>query len=541
MIRNSPQVFAGGWKELQHSIMTENEISFSDLPHSHFFKPDGMILFITTTDVTPRIESHPLTTPWIVDSIAATGVKVFNITEDIDPRGITFSPDGTIMVIVGSDTDTLYSYVLPIPWDIESIVDAPTSLLIPSAGFVSECVFSRDGDFIFVTNGANVKSLPLPTNYDITSNVSFTIFSIGDVQGVAFKPEGDRMFASVDLITEIEEFNLSTPWDITTAVSTGDILDTSPNIPKSITVKPNGLEFFIVEKIVSKLVKYHLQDEWHVETGSRFSSTTTVPMGFPVSITWKPDGTRFYILNAQAVDVVLEFSVPFPFNLMDATQIFSFPVNPPETNPRGMFFHPDGSMFWIIGTGLDNIIQFNMTVPWDLSTAFDPSISASPAGLSPNPQGLFFGNRGLKVYITDSNDDVMEYNITTPYDLSTFISTPVFSLDISTNTLAPRDVVFHPNGTIMYIISLSLLTVSRYVLTTSWSISSAVFVDSLDVSIDANPQGLFIRNDDGKKLYMVGASANTVYTWDMKSDFNNAINVGGGELLATDAGELLVA
>jgi len=525
MMRNSaPQVFAGGWKELQHGIMTENEMSFGTLPKGHFIRPDGVILFTT---VGTTVESVPFSIPWIIDTPIPAFKKVFNVTEDSNPRGITFSPDGTIMVIVGRDTENLYSYVLPIPWDITSIVDVPTSLSLSVVFDAKGCEFSRDGDFIFVADvGGSIRSFLLPIPYDITSNVTSAISPfINEVGDMIFKPEGDMMYVVVEDDNDVREYILTTPYDITTAVFTELVLNTGPDNPTSVSAKANGMEFFVISKTPDVIMKFHLEDEWHIATGSRFQGTTTVPMGFPVSITWKPDGTKFYILNAQAVDEVLEFSVPFPFNLQNATQDFSFPINPPETNPRGMFFHPDGSMFWIMGTGLDDIIQFNLTTPWDLSTAFNPNISINPSGLSPNPQGLFFGKRGLKAYITDSNDDIMEYDMTTPYDITTLNITPVFSLDISTNTSAPRDVVFHPNGTIMYIISDTLDTVSRYVLTTSWDISSAVFVDSLDVSIDTGPQGLFIRNDDGKKLYMVGTAANTIYTWDMSLDFSIPVNM----------------
>ncbi len=541
MMRNSaPQVFAGGWKQMQHAIMTENEITFTSTPKGHHIKPDGMILF-TTVGLT--VESIGFGIPWIIDSIIPATLKVFNITEDTSPRGVTFSPDGTIMVIVGNTTKTLYSYILPVPFDITSIVDTPTSLFIPGVPTtVEQCVFSTIGDFIFVTNQSSVVSLPLPTPFDITSNVSFTEFTQGDVVGIAFKPEGDKMYLTQDTANEIREYDLPTLWNITTAVFTGDSLDTGSILPESITAKATGLEFFLMSISPDKFTKFHLEDEWHIETGSLFKNNEDISMVSGRAIQWAIDGSKFYILQAAGTDTIDEFSVPFPHNTTGAVLTGTFVLPAANgNNPTMMYLHPDGTRIFVMGTTVKRISQYNMSTAFDISTMSYSGIQTGLLSLS-NPHGMTFGMRGKKCYVVDNTDDVMEYDLGTAYDLTTFNVTELQKLDVEANSPNPGDIVMHPDDKSFFLISVTNMTISRYVMSEAGNITTGVFADELDISafVTAN-ESLAIRMDNGKMLFFVNTTTGVIFTLDMSLEFNNTLITELGEELITELGEPIVA
>lgn len=536
MTNNSIQVFKGGWEELQNGIITDNQSLISSSPKSEFIKPDGTAIFVTSGGI---VEKYLMSIPWDVNTIGSI-VDSFTITDDSDPHGIAFKPDGTKMIIVGINTSILYEYTLVIPWEPSSIVASPVTLSLSFTAL--ECTFSRDGDFVFVTSDSDVHSFPLPTPYDITSNVSTTFFApvlSGDVDGLAFKPEGDKMYLIDDLTNIVIEYDLSPVYDITSAIPSGNTLVFSTIEPASIFFRSNGLETFILDFQNSEIFRFHLDESWDISTASLFTNTFPVPgVTFPVSITWKPDGTTYFILDSETNDRIKQFSVPVPYNTNGSTLIATFVVTSIEANPRGMFFHLDGTRLWIFGTSNKRIHQINMSTPWDLSTATDPSIFSNVVS-STNPQGFTFLNNGSTVFFTDATDNVMSIPLTTPYDVTT-IGGETFTLDIIANSEDPRDVVVKPGDKFMYIISQLFNTVARYVLSTPGDLSTATFVDSLNVSATAI-QGLYIRLSDGKKLYALdGAGTLDIFTFDMTLEFNNTIITNFGDELITNAGEVLV-
>lgn len=281
---------------------------------------------------------------------------------------------------------------------------------------------------------------------------------------------------------------------------------------------------------------------WEQLQHAKLKESSDVIMGFPVDLTWKPDGTKFFVLNAIAADEILEFTTITPHSTVGATETGQFTITTLESNPRGMFVHLDGTRLWIIGTGVDKIIQINMSTAWDLDTAFDPSISIAPL---PNDsyRGIAFINKGLTVFLTERNDDeVREYTLTAPYDLTTFNTTAVNTLPVFTTSPNPEGIVVKTDGKMMYIISETNNTVDRYILPTPNSLAGAFFVDSLDLSITMaiSPQGIFIRENDGKLIHVVNGDDDMIYTFDMSLTENNSIITPLGEELTTEAGDNLV-
>ena len=283
---------------------------------------------------------------------------------------------------------------------------------------------------------------------------------------------------------------------------------------------------------------------WDQLIHAKLRDTSDMIMGFPVDVSWKLDGTKFMVLNASAADEILEFTALVPHSTIGATQTGQLSINPPESNPRGMYWHCNGTKFWFIGTGADTIFEYHLTIPWDLSTAFDPNISATPTGTGGSLRDLVFVNKGLTILMSErNNDELLEFELTVPYDLSTFNVLAVNTVPVVTTTPNPESMVVHPNGSLLYVISETNGTVDMYRLHNRDSLSQVSFVDSLDLmDIMANtPQGLFIREHDGKLLYVVDTTNDEIFTLNMSLNENNSIITKLGTELITKAGNNLVA
>ena len=78
-----------------------------------------------------------------------------------------------------------------------------------------------------------------------------------------------------------------------------------------------------------------------------------------------------------------------------------------------------------------------------------------------NPKGLFFKPDGSKVYIIGQiGDDINEYSLSTPWDISTM--TFVQGFDVSSQDVFPNDLFFKPDGSKVYIIGTEWKKINEY-------------------------------------------------------------------------------
>lgn len=185
-----------------------------------------------------------------------------------------------------------------------------------------------------------------------------------------------------------------------------------------------------------------------------------------------------------------------PWDISSAVFLQSFSVAAQDTSPEGLFFSSDGTKMYVVGNDGGQILQYNLSTAWDISTA-----SYSQAFSDNNIEGLFFKPDGLKMYLVDNGaEKIIEYTLSTAWD----ISTAVFARDfgVTAQGTGPSDVFFRSDGAKMYVVDRGEDHISEYTLSTVWNISTAVFVQSYSVTPqNAQPRGVFFR-PDGARMYV---------------------------------------
>jgi len=68
-----------------------------------------------------KVFQYSLTTGFDISTAAYTG-KSFSVSEDSNPEGIEFYPDGTQMFIVGEANNNIFQYSLTTAWDIKQLL-----------------------------------------------------------------------------------------------------------------------------------------------------------------------------------------------------------------------------------------------------------------------------------------------------------------------------------------------------------------------------------------------------------------------------------
>jgi DNA-binding beta-propeller fold protein YncE len=230
--------------------------------------------------------------------------------------------------------------------------------------------------------------------------------------------------------------------------------------PTGIFFKPDGLKMYIVGNGGDEVNEYTLSSAWNISTASYIQDFSVAAQDSnPQCLFFKPDGTKMYILGG-AGDEVNEYTLSSAWNISTASYAQNFSVAAQETQPGGLFFKPDGTNMYVIGANSDNVNDYALSTAWDISTAsFVESFNVNTQ--APAPTSVFFRNDGLRMYVLDSNQDaVNQYSLSTPWDISTAFYFRKFS--VASQETNPNGLFFKPDGTEMYVVGLIQKTIYAY-------------------------------------------------------------------------------
>jgi DNA-binding beta-propeller fold protein YncE len=148
-----------------------------------------------------------------------------------------------------------------------------------------------------------------------------------------------------------------------------------------------------------------------------------------------------------------------------------FSVASEETEPRGIAFNPDGTKMFVVGQTGDDVNEYHLTTPFDVSTASYDSIF-SVAGQELTAEDVQFSPDGIKMFILGSTgDDVNQYHLATPFDVSTASFVSLFS--VSAEELTSVGLAFNPDGTKMFVLGSTGDDVNEYHLEAAFDLASA--------------------------------------------------------------------
>lgn len=256
------------------------------------------------------------------------------------------------------------------------------------------------------------------------SRKSYNTFRIAnretDPSGIFFKPDGLKMYIVGHAGDEIDEFNLREAWDVSTASYLQSFsVAAQETLPHSVFFKPDGLKMYVMGTTGDDINEYNLSTAWDVSTASfvqlfSVAAEEITPQGLYI----RDDGLRMYVTGSTGDDVN-EYSIGTAWNISTASFVRTFSVASQEIEPTGIFFKPDGTKMYIIGTSGDDVNEYNLSTPWNISTASFVKVDA-PTGIDSIPNDIFFTSDGTKLFITGTNNDtVVGYDLSTAWDVGT--------------------------------------------------------------------------------------------------------------------------
>ena len=249
------------------------------------------------------------------------------------PTGITFKPDGTKMYITGSGADKILQYNLTTAFDITSAALEKSVTIGSVEAKPQDVKFNSDGTVIFILGGDDngIDRWSLSTPYDIGSITATdtTHTSIGgEPRGLAFNNDGTKMFildGSSD--KRVEEYNLSTPYNPDTKTLTNTLGNaTSSNFHQGLGFNADGSKMFVVkgedstDNADNKIDEYALSTAFDISTATltgTFSPTISSAADI-TGLAFNNAGTKMYHLDFDG-DKVHEYSLSCPFKVTSSS------------------------------------------------------------------------------------------------------------------------------------------------------------------------------------------------------------------------------
>lgn len=228
----------------------------------------------------------------------------------------------------------------------------------------------------------------------------------------------------------------------------------------------------------------------------------------PCAVAFKPDGTKMYVAGYSGDDVD-EYTLSTAWDVTTASYV-STANNLAGTDLRGVWIDESGTKVYCSDRAGLAVKELTLSTAWDITT-FSLSNTLDISGSTASPLGLFVNQAGTGLYVIDNtNDRVLQYTLSTAWDVSTATFTTSF-----TQAGAPSGVFLRPNGADMYILDYGTDAISQYTLSTPWDVSTASYVGVFSANAqDTTMFGMYVRSD-GFKLYTVGAANDSVYEYDM--------------------------
>ena len=458
--------------------------------------------------------------------------KSFSVAgQETGTRGVSLSPDGTKMYIVGVTGDDVNQYTLSTPFLVSSATYVQNFSVSSQEPSPSSVFFKTDGTKMYIsgTSSDRVNEYDLSTAWDVSTASYLQNLSVTpQVNGVFIRSDGLKMYTVDSSTDRVYEYDLSTAWDVTTASVLQNLsVGAQESTPEGLSFKSDGTKMFVLGNTGDDVTEYDLSTAWDI-------STATVSTTFSVSgqdsnsrgLFIGANGGYMYVVGATAPSTVYQYSLG------------GFNVGTQEQTIEGIFFKPDGTKLYICGTAGDEVNEYDLSTAWDLSTAsFLQALNVYSQ--TRDPASLFFKPDGTVMYVASQQltKTIFYYSLSSPWDISTAVFAT--SITIGTEVASPTGVFFKPDGTKMYVSGSSGDDVNEYDLSTAWDVGTATYSQNFSVAAqDTSPQEVFFK-DDGTKMYILGDTNNKVYEYELSTawDVSTAsyikdffINNSGGSL-----------
>lgn len=276
--------------------------------------------------------------------------------------------------------------------------------------------------------------------------------------------------------------------DITPPIGSPELLE-----PRDIFFKSDGTKLYILGGVGPKVYQYSLGTAWDTsdlefEGSYGLSDQEITPQGMYIG----DSGTKLYVVGTGTVDDETDGKTVYWYDLTtawDVTGTVTYNASYTLTNvdaPSGIAFSSTGNKMFVLDNTGSAIYSYNLGTNWEVDTASIDTGNEYSITDDNLPTGMYLNSAGTDLYVAGTtNDVVIHYELTTPYDLTSIVL--IETVSITNQETEITGLHFKSDGSKLYITGLNSDSVIKYDLLTNWDISSLEFVDSTPVGYFSTP------------------------------------------------------
>ena len=355
-----------------------------------------------------RVEEYDLGTGFDISASSFGSKQEHKIIKDQEtaPRGFAFNNNGTKMFVVGATGDDVNEYTISSGFDLSSTITFIDSKDISGQDTDPQGIaFNNDGTKMFVVGNAgdDVNEYTLTTGFDVSSASFVDSFQIDDDQdytprGIAFNNDGTKMFVVGDDDNDINEYTLSTGFDVSSASfvdgngdGTGFSVRTQTPTPSGIAFNNDGTKMFVTDRGDADVHSYDLDAPFDIGfTDPILSSSVPADDATGVALNANIVLTFSEIVNVESGNITIH-------KTSDDSTVETIDVTGSKVTGNGsteITINP--------GTDFEDNTEYYVLIP---STAFDDVDSNSYAGIPTSKTTLSFTTTNTIPTLTSSVPD----------------------------------------------------------------------------------------------------------------------------------------
>jgi len=504
-------------------------------PEQVAFNIDGTKMFVMGNS-NASVYEYTLSTGFDVST--ASFVDSFSVaSQDAAPAGMGFNSDGTKMFVSGVITTSLYEYSIgslafPTGYHPVHTTASTDTQYWTDINSMTADQAAGDGNVYYAISTDDRTTWTVIDNTDgerdiVRNNGGTWQYNSNATYASETWTNGTTNTELATLAEAMEGAENVVGYDVSTSSFAQSFSVAGQEAtPMDVAFNTDGTKMFVIGQTGQDVNEYTLSTGFDVSTASFVDSFSVSSQElYPAAVAFNTDGTIMFVLG----DSVNEYTLSTGFDVSTASFVDGFSVTAQDTTPQGLAFSSDGTAMFVIGRANQNVNQYTLSTGFDVSTAsYSQNFSVSSQDSS--PQGIVFNTDGTKMFIIGSTgDDVNEYTLSTGFDVSTAAFVDAFS--VSAQEINPRGIAFNSNGTKMFVIGYSSDNVNEY------SVGTTNYTNQMDkTQLDAvtDPNHIALGDDLDLAIVFNMTSGSTVPSSDGVAINYDATVLNKGAVLGTD-------
>ena len=231
-------------------------------------------------------------------------------------------------------------------------------------------------NLMYVADYANdlLRQYDLNNKFDLTGATQTATLSVNNVRDLDFSNAGNDLYVSAYGDDRHEHYSCATPYDISN-VTLQDVV--AENDAHGISVSPDGIDILLGDGSGNNVSYYQLSSPYDLSTKGSVISSEFI-QNVAADCDFLNQGQNASCCDEDLIEFY-DLTAPYDFSTRTNRQIFTT-----KSNSRGAFITDDGTKYFSANYNDNLVREFNLSIPYDISTKGSPVDSLSV----PNAIGL---------------------------------------------------------------------------------------------------------------------------------------------------------